>query len=62
MLIYTYIAYLHSRQADGAADKTVMDTVMAESVRDAETAIMERYEPDDPELICLIEGDHADAR
>ena len=62
MTIYTYIAYLHNRQADGAADKTFMDTVTAESVRDAEAAVLERHEPDDPELICLIEGDHVDAR
>lgn len=62
MTVFTYIVYLHARQADCASDKCFMDIVKAESVEDAEEAILSRHEADDPEIITLIEGEHADAR
>jgi hypothetical protein len=62
MSIFTYIAYLHARQADCASDKCFMDTVQAGSVEEAEEAILNRHETDDPEIIVLIEGEHSDAR
>jgi len=62
MNVYTYVAYLHSRQADCASDKCFMDTVQAESVEEAEDDILNRHKQDDPEIITIIEGEHADAR
>ena len=62
MNAYTYIAYLHNRQADCASDKCFMDTVQAGSVEEAEETILNRHEQDDPEIITIIEGEHADVR
>ncbi len=62
MSIFTYIVYLHARQTDSASDKCFMDYIQAESVEDAEEAVLSRHEADDPEIITLIEGKHADAR
>lgn len=62
MSVFTYIVYLHARQADCAADKCLMDTVQAGSVEDSEEAILNRHETDDPEIITIIEGKHADTR
>ena len=62
MSAFTYVVYLHSRQADCASDKCFMDTVAAESAEEAESAILKHHEQDDPEIITIIEGEHADAR
>ena len=62
MNAFTYVVYLHNRQADCTADKCFMDTVEAGSVEEAEDAILKRHEADEPEIITLMKGDHADAR
>lgn len=61
-MIFTYVVFLHNRQADCAADHCVMNTITADSVEDAETRILEHYAANDPEIITVIEGGHADAR
>lgn len=62
MNTYTYVAYLHGRQADCAFDKTIMDRVDASSPQEAEDAILAEHEAYDPEIITLLEGVHHDAR
>ena len=59
---YTYVVYLHEQLADSASDKTVIDHIRATSRDAAVDAVLQQYEADDPEVICLFEGVHHNFR